>query len=273
MIEWLKEHGTLLWWMFGVSVGTLVLAVLLLPVLLARMPEDYFVRTAPPPESWRVRHPLLRLVLRVLRNVLGLALVLVGIPLVPLPGQGIVTILAGLALLEFPGKRRLELRVVRVPGVLRAVNWLRGRAGRPPLRLEASARTFDHGADIGVLGEGRTIEEAFAGTARAMFSVMFDLDGVEPRVAVPIRCTATDRELLLVTWLNALLAEADVRAMAFRDFEVRLLDGGLEGTARGEPFDPRRHATGVEVKGATLTELKVARGEDGLWRAQTVVDV
>lgn len=135
------------------------------------------------------------------------------------------------------------------------------------------ARTFDHGADIGVLGEGRTVEEAFAGAARAMFSVMVDLGGVEPRVAVEISCTASDRELLLVTWLNALLAEADMRGLFFCDFTVRLHDGGLAGTARGEPFDPERHAPGVEVKGATLTELEVARGEDGLWRAQTVVDV
>jgi SHS2 domain-containing protein len=137
----------------------------------------------------------------------------------------------------------------------------------------AEARTFEHGADVGVLGEGRTLEEAFAGAARAMFSVMVDLAGVRPREAVEIACGASDRELLLVEWLNALLAEADLRGMVFSDFEVRFLDGRLAGTARGEPFDPARHVPGVEVKGATLTELKVARGADGRWRAQTVVDV
>lgn len=135
------------------------------------------------------------------------------------------------------------------------------------------ARTFDHGADIGVLGEGRTLEESFVGAARAMFSVMVDLSGVRPLQSVEIACTASDRELLLVRWLNALLAEADLRGMVFCDFEVRLLDGGLAGTARGEPWDLERHVPGVEVKGATLTELEVARGEDGIWHAQTVVDV
>jgi hypothetical protein len=68
--------------------------------------------------------------------VLGVALVLVGIPLVPLPGQGILTIFAGLLLLEFPGKRRVEIALIRRPGVLRAVNWLRRRAHRPPLEIE-----------------------------------------------------------------------------------------------------------------------------------------
>jgi len=136
MMEWLEKHEGLLLGMAVASAATLVLAVLLLPVLLARMPADYFVRGTPPPGSWRGRHPLLRAVLRAGKNALGLVLVLVGIPLIPLPGQGLLTILAGLALLEFPGKRRLELRLIRLPGVFRAVNWLRGRACRPPLRLD-----------------------------------------------------------------------------------------------------------------------------------------
>jgi SHS2 domain-containing protein len=278
---WLKDHETLLWAMVAFSVISLVAAVILLPTLLARIPADYFVRKAPPPGSWRGRHPLLRALLRAGKNVLGVLLVAIGIPLVPLPGQGFLTILAGLALLDFPGKRRLELRVIRVPGILSAANWLRERAGRPPLETEGvgpgegeagSGRTFDHGADIGVLGEGPTLEQAFAGAARAMFSVIVDLSGVAPREAVEISCTASDPELLLVKWLNALLAEADLRAMAFCEFQVRFVDGGLVATARGEPLDPGRHARGVEVKGATLTELEVAR-ENGLWRAQTVVDV
>jgi hypothetical protein len=136
MEEWLKEHGIVLWSLFGLSAATIVLTILLLPALLARMPADHFVRRRPPPDSWRGRHPAIRWTLRILKNALGAALVLVGVPLVPAPGPGIVTILAGLALLEFPGKRRLELRVVRVPGVLRHINWLRSRAGKPPLVVD-----------------------------------------------------------------------------------------------------------------------------------------
>ena len=130
MVDWLKAH---VWWMFGLSVSTIVLTILVLPVVLARMPADHFVRKAPPPESWRGRHPVVRWTLRALKNVIGAALVLVGIPLVPLPGPGFVTILAGLALVDFPGKRQLELRVLRVGGVLDGVNWLRARGGKPPL--------------------------------------------------------------------------------------------------------------------------------------------
>jgi hypothetical protein len=136
MLEWLREHQGALWWLAGLSVVTLVAAVILLPVLLARMPADYFVRRTPPRESWRGRHPLLRAALHAAKNALGGVLALAGIALLFLPGQGLVTILAGVALLDFPGKRHVELRVVRVPGVLRAVNWLRGRAGKPPLLVD-----------------------------------------------------------------------------------------------------------------------------------------
>jgi len=136
VIEWIEKDERLLLWMAGASAAMLLLAVLLLPVLLARMPADYFTRKELPSTSWRGRHPLLRASFRAGKNVIGLALVLVGIPLIPLPGQGLLTILAGLTLLEFPGKRRLELLVIRLPGVFRAVNWLRRRACRPPLELD-----------------------------------------------------------------------------------------------------------------------------------------
>jgi hypothetical protein len=141
MREWLEEHQAVLWCMAGLSVGTILLTVLLLPLLVARMPADHFVRKGPPPESWRGRHPLVRWSLRILKNVVGAGLFLVGIPLVPLPGPGFVTMLAGLALLEFPGKRQLELRVLRVGGVLQGVNWLRARAGSPPLIIPPPGRT------------------------------------------------------------------------------------------------------------------------------------
>ena len=50
-----------------------------------------------------------------------------------LPGQGLLTLLIGLMLTDFPGKYRLEKRLIAQPGVLKAVNWLRARAGHPPL--------------------------------------------------------------------------------------------------------------------------------------------
>jgi SHS2 domain-containing protein len=139
--------------------------------------------------------------------------------------------------------------------------------------MAGKAETFDHLADIGVAGEGATLATAFAAGARAMFSIMYDLEQVELRTAVRITCSASDDELLFVRWLNTLLAEADLRGLVFARFDLgEVAQHRLDGLARGERYDPDRHGRGVEVKGATLTELKVARGPAG-WRAQTVVDV
>ena len=130
MLDWLQDH---LWWTFTLSVVILVGTLVLVPLVIARMPSDHFVR--PEPGSWSRRHPLLRGVLWAGRNLLGAVLVVAGIALLVLPGQGILTILIGLIVLEFPGKRDLELRLVRRPRVRRAIEWMRAKAKRPPLVL------------------------------------------------------------------------------------------------------------------------------------------
>ena len=67
-----------------------------------------------------------------MKNLLGALLVVLGLVMLVTPGQGLLTLLAGLLLMNFPGKYRLECWVVLRPGVLRALNWLRGRGGQPP---------------------------------------------------------------------------------------------------------------------------------------------
>ena len=104
-----------------------------IPVLLARMPADYFARSESPFTSWRRRHPVAGGVLLVARNVLGVVLLLAGMAMMVLPGQGIITVLVALTLLNFPGKRRLELWIIRRRQVRGAIDWIRRRAGRPPL--------------------------------------------------------------------------------------------------------------------------------------------
>jgi UPF0716 family protein affecting phage T7 exclusion len=71
----------------------------------------------------------------VLKNVLGVVLVLWGVIMLAIPGPGVVTLLLGLSLLDFPGKRALERRILTSPGVLRTLNALRARAGQPAITL------------------------------------------------------------------------------------------------------------------------------------------
>lgn len=132
--------------------------------------------------------------------------------------------------------------------------------------------TFEHQADIGVRGFGATIEEAFANSAAALYSVMVNIDRVDERESRTVRVAAEDRERLLVEWLNALLALSDIDRMVFCRFETRIEGNILNGTAWGERLDRVKHEPNVEVKGATYHLLKVAQ-EEGRFVAQCVVDV
>ena len=144
MLDWIQISPTLAGWVFSISMLMFVGSLVLLPVLAARIRSDYFVRRIPPAESWLGRHPAIWVAFYALKNLLGFVLLLAGIAMLVLPGQGLLTILVALTLLNFPGKHRLELRIVRLPRVLRAINWMRARAGRPPLTLpEKRSRRAD----------------------------------------------------------------------------------------------------------------------------------
>ncbi|HDS84724.1 MAG TPA: archease [Phycisphaerales bacterium] len=132
---------------------------------------------------------------------------------------------------------------------------------------------FQHIADVGIRGIGRTIDEAFAEGAYALTAVILDPDTVRPDTCVQVHCEADDLDLLFADWLNTLVYEMDVRKMVFGRFEVEIDGTRLSGRAWGEPFDADRHTIAVGVKAATYMELKVYQRDDGLWGAQCVVDV
>jgi SHS2 domain-containing protein len=132
---------------------------------------------------------------------------------------------------------------------------------------------FAHGADIGVRGCGETVARAFEQAALALTAVVTDPSQVRPLEAVRIQCRAPDAELLLYEWLNSVVFHMATGRRLFAQFEVTIAGDTLDAVARGEPVDVARHAPAVEVKGATLTELMVARDSHGRWRAQCVLDV
>ncbi|GAB4140532.1 MAG: hypothetical protein Fur0037_07050 [Planctomycetota bacterium] len=131
MFDWISSHKEALFWLGALSLASLLLAVSLLPVVVARLPRDYFARSRGPWEGAGRRS----LAWRVLKNSLAALFVLAGIAMLVLPGQGLLTILAGLLLADFPGKRRIERALVRRPSILRLVNRMRERRGREPIEL------------------------------------------------------------------------------------------------------------------------------------------
>lgn len=141
-IEWMRTHPALMWWSGALSLVMFVGTLVVVPVLLVKMPADYFVKPrGRDPDDWRGEHPVLRWAGLIGKNLLGVALMLMGIALLILPGQGLLTILLGVTLLDLPGKRQLEIALLKQRGVARAVNWLRRRYQQEPLEMPAESTT------------------------------------------------------------------------------------------------------------------------------------
>lgn len=130
------EHLVL--WGTSFSLVAVAATVVGVPWVVARLPHDYFCQTRR--EVWRHGdgEPLFALVLGMLKNLLGAALAVLGFVMLFTPGQGLVTLLAGLLLMNFPGKYRVECWLARRPGVMRGMNWLRARHGEPPFDVPPS---------------------------------------------------------------------------------------------------------------------------------------
>lgn len=125
------QHEALVWWLAAFSALGLLTTVLLTPWLLVRLPADYFTDTARS-ERTRANKPAWW---KLGRNLLGYLLIVLGILLLALPGQGLVTIAVGALLADFPGRARLLRWAISRGPVLKLVNRLRRRARREPLQV------------------------------------------------------------------------------------------------------------------------------------------
>ena len=128
LLNFFTEHAGLL---VTLSILSAVLTLALVPVLIIRIPADYFSHHRRLHIS--KRHPLFNIVIKVAKNVLGAVFLLVGFVLLFLPGQGLLLILVGLLIMNYPGKYALERWLIQRRGVLPALNSLRVRRGKPPL--------------------------------------------------------------------------------------------------------------------------------------------
>ncbi len=121
--------------LIGVSVVTFVGTLIVVPWLLVRLPSDYFVRESREPTMFARAHPVVRQLLIVLKNLLGGIFILGGMAMLVLPGQGILTILLGVSLIDFPGKYTLERKLVQRKAVHRSINWIRRKRGKGPIEV------------------------------------------------------------------------------------------------------------------------------------------
>jgi hypothetical protein len=128
-------NETLLLWLGIVSLVSFVASLFLIPFLVVRIPVDYFSETKRQPSAWAEQHVIVRWIIKLVKNLLGVVFILLGLAMLVLPGQGLLTLLIGVLLLNFPGKYRFERWLIQRPSIFRAVSWLRQRAGREQLEI------------------------------------------------------------------------------------------------------------------------------------------
>ena len=133
--------------------------------------------------------------------------------------------------------------------------------------------TFEHTADLGLRARAPDLNALFAEAAACLFSaIVEDPSAVRPLQRIDLRIDGTDRDYLLFDWLRELLYRFDPGHLVLSRFEAHFREGGLRGSAWGEPLDPARHALAHEVKAITYHGLKVERTADG-WLAEVIVDI
>lgn len=119
------------------SLAGFLLGMAAAAIILVKLPADYFQRHLA--EHRQYEHPARHWTWVVARNVLGVVLLVAGIAMLVLPGQGVLTVVLGLMLIDFPGKRALLRKLLTNARFLGAANRFRARFGKPPLEAPATA--------------------------------------------------------------------------------------------------------------------------------------
>ena len=138
--------------------------------------------------------------------------------------------------------------------------------------MDKDFEILDHTADVGIIAYGADISQAFANAARGLFSLITELDDVEEALYRDIELTATDKESLLVGWLNELVYRFDTEGIIFKRFDISQLDNTrLKARGYGEKADSSRHTLKREVKAATYHMLEVDKNNG--CRVQVLFDI
>lgn len=134
-LEPLLSDRTLILTLGLFSVGFFLVTLIVIPWLILQIPNDYFSRSKRRSILESMHHPVIHIMLLVLKNLFGVFFLLLGMLLLVLPGQGLLTMLLGIIMIDFPGKFRLERWFVSRESIFRSVNWLRKKGKREPIKL------------------------------------------------------------------------------------------------------------------------------------------
>ena len=133
LFEVFNAYKNVIIWFGSISLFVFLFSLLSIKWLVALIPEDYFVTKRV--SKIKSQNPLIWYLILILKNLVGYSLILGGVVMLILPGQGLFTIIIGLMLSNYPGKYSIEKKFIAIPTILKSINWLRGKSNKPPLRV------------------------------------------------------------------------------------------------------------------------------------------
>ena len=137
IISWSSMNSDLLFLLGSISIFILIISVFMMVLIISFLPEDYFKSENRSLISsiQNSQYPLLKLLVLFTKNFFGILLLMSGILMLVLPGQGILTIITGLVFMDYPGKYKFERKLLKQKGVINSINWIRSRLNKQPLKV------------------------------------------------------------------------------------------------------------------------------------------
>ena len=132
-LEFLSDYKIYLVWLGTLSLIIFIFSLLTLKWLVTLIPSDYFIKKNS--SEFRSNYPIFWLISIIIKNIIGYTLIVGGILMLVLPGQGLFTIFVGLMLSNYPGKFYIERKFIAIPSVLSAFNWLRKKSNAPSIKI------------------------------------------------------------------------------------------------------------------------------------------
>ena len=132
--EWLASYSSILIGIGGLSILILMFSIIGLGWFISQIPEDYFIHEKRQAKNWDQYSSETRMMMIIVKNVIGIVMLISGLLLLILPGQGILTMIIGILLIDYPGKFKLEQKIISIPSVFRGLNWFRAKSKKSYLR-------------------------------------------------------------------------------------------------------------------------------------------
>lgn len=133
LIEIFNVYKNLIFWFGSISLFVFIFSLISIKWLVALIPEDYFINKKD--SKIKTSNIFIWYIVLIFKNLIGYSLILGGIMMLVLPGQGLFTIIIGLMMSNYPGKYSIEKKFIAIPTILKSINWLRRKSNKPPIRI------------------------------------------------------------------------------------------------------------------------------------------